>query len=247
MSKREVLETGCDCVWSSRSPRIINWCANKKGCRDTSALISTAATITAASNPWYMFAEKNVSEVDIIHTHLLLIVSMVSPDDVRSVWERLFSTLQQSDESLEYFRSFFLWWMMSWYPRIFASLSKNAPSVDHFFSKAQKPSFFCDVVCGQRGFSGLHRRGRTFGGLGLKGQPDGSSVRNIFEDSFTEKGTLAGKAIFEGGFKFETSEARKKFKSTYSADQGAIGGQLRRYFWVIREQAIRRLLEIYEK
>ena len=55
-----------------------------------------------------------------------------------------------------------------------------------------------------------------FGGLGLQGQPDGSSVRNIFEDSFNEEGMEAGKAIFEGGFKFAASEARKRFDSTAS-------------------------------
>ena len=47
-------------------------------------------------------------------------------------------------------------------------------------------------------------------------------MRNIFEGSFNEEGTRSGKAIFEGGFKFEASEARKKFNSTYSVDQGAI-------------------------
>ena len=43
----------------------------------------------------------------------------------------------------------------------------------------------------------------------MKDQPDGYSVRNIFEDSCTEEGTGAGKAIFEGGLKFAVSEARK--------------------------------------
>ena len=79
------------------------------------------------------------------------------------------------------------------------------------------------MVCGRGGISGLRRGGRTFGGLGLQGQPDGSSVSNIFEGPFTEEGTGAGKAIFEGGFKFADSEARKNFDITYSADQGAIG------------------------
>ena len=39
------------------------------------------------------------------------------------------------------------------------------------------------------GIGGLYRLcsvGRTFGGLGLKGQPDGSSVRNSFEGYFAE-------------------------------------------------------------
>ena len=58
--------------------------------------------------------------------------------------------------------------------------------------------------------------------LGLQGQSDGSQVRNIFEGSFTEEITLAGKAIFEGGFKFAHLEARKNFVSTASVDQGTI-------------------------
>ena len=40
------------------------------------------------------------------------------------------------------------------------------------------------------------------GRLGTQGQPNGSSVRNIFEGSFNEEGTGSGKDIFEGGFKF---------------------------------------------
>ena len=48
-----------------------------------------------------------------------------------------------------------------------------------------------------------------FGGLEMEGQPDGSSVTNILEDSCTEEGMGSGKAIFEGGFKFSASEARK--------------------------------------
>ena len=58
-----------------------------------------------------------------------------------------------------------------------------------------------------------------FSGLGLQGHPDGSLVRNIFEYSFTEEGMGTGKAIFEGGFKFASSEARKTFNSTASAVQ----------------------------
>ena len=75
------------------------------------------------------------------------------------------------------------------------------------------------MVRGQGGLSGLLRRGRTFGGLGLQYQPDGSSVINIFEGSFTEEVTVEGKSIFEGEFKFEASESRKKFNSTDSAVQ----------------------------
>ena len=53
------------------------------------------------------------------------------------------------------------------------------------------------MVCGQGGISGICIGGRTFGGLVLQGHPGGSSVRNIFEGSFTEEGTGAGKVIFE--------------------------------------------------
>ena len=52
------------------------------------------------------------------------------------------------------------------------------------------------MVCGRGSLSGLHRRGITFGGLGMQGNPDGSSVSNIFEGSFTEEGTGAVNAIF---------------------------------------------------
>ena len=47
-------------------------------------------------------------------------------------------------------------------------------------------------------------------------------MRNIFEGSFTEEGVGAVKAIFEVGFKFAASEARKKLDSTSSSDQGMI-------------------------
>ena len=53
------------------------------------------------------------------------------------------------------------------------------------------------MVYGQGGLYGLFRGFRTFGGLGLKDHPDGYSVRNIFEGSLTEEGTVPGKAIFE--------------------------------------------------
>ena len=65
------------------------------------------------------------------------------------------------------------------------------------------------MVCVQRGISGLRIGGRTSGWFGMKGQPDGYSVRNIFEVLFTEYLMGSGKAIFEGGFKFEASEASK--------------------------------------
>ena len=62
-----------------------------------------------------------------------------------------------------------------------------------------------------------------FGRLGLQGQPDGYSVRNIFEGSFTKYGTGSVNAIFEGGFNFTASEARNNFDSTASVGWGAIG------------------------
>ena len=62
-----------------------------------------------------------------------------------------------------------------------------------------------------------------FGGLGLEGQPYGSSVRNISEGSFTEEGTVLVNYIFEGGFKLTASEERKKFDSIASEFWGVIG------------------------
>ena len=56
-------------------------------------------------------------------------------------------------------------------------------------------------------------------GLGLQGQPDGSSVRNIFEGSFTEEVEGSGKDFLEGGSNFSASEARKNFDSTASVVQ----------------------------
>ena len=91
------------------------------------------------------------------------------------------------------------------------------------------------MVYERGGLSGLRREGRTFGGLGLQGYPDGYSVRNVFEGSFTEDGTGSGKSFFEGGFKFAASESRKKFDSTASADRGAIGEQLGSDWGVIGE------------
>ena len=75
------------------------------------------------------------------------------------------------------------------------------------------------MVYGRGGLSGLLRGGRTFGALGMQGHPGESSMRDIFEYSFTEEGTGPGKAIFEVGFKFSASEERKKFDSTASAVQ----------------------------
>ena len=86
------------------------------------------------------------------------------------------------------------------------------------------------MVRGQGGLSGLLRRGRTFGGLGLQYQPDGSSVINIFEGSFTEEVTVEGNAVFEGGLKFVASGSNNNFNSTDSADQGVIGERSERLF-----------------
>ena len=53
-------------------------------------------------------------------------------------------------------------------------------------------------------------------------------MSNIFEGSFNEYETGAGKAaIFGGGFKFAASVASKKFDSTFSLDRDNIGEQLR--------------------
>ena len=41
-------------------------------------------------------------------------------------------------------------------------------------------------------------------------------MRNIFEDSCTEELMVEEKAIFEGGLKFASSEARQNFDSIYS-------------------------------
>ena len=49
------------------------------------------------------------------------------------------------------------------------------------------------MVCGQWGLSGIRGGVRTFGGLELQGQPDGSPVRKILEGSFTEEGTVSKK------------------------------------------------------
>ena len=77
--------------------------------------------------------------------------------------------------------------------------------------------FLCEVVYGRGGLSGICRGSITCGGLGMKFQPDVSLVSNIFEGSFTEEVTGSGKSVFEVGFNFEASEARKKFYSTASA------------------------------
>ena len=43
------------------------------------------------------------------------------------------------------------------------------------------------MVCGQGDLYGLCRGGRTFGGLGIRGQSDGSSVRNILKVNSLER------------------------------------------------------------
>ena len=75
------------------------------------------------------------------------------------------------------------------------------------------------MVCGGGNLYGIRRGGIIFGGLGLQGHPDGPSVIIFFEDSFTEEGTVSGKAVFEIWFKFSVSEARKKFDRTASEVQ----------------------------
>ena len=87
--------------------------------------------------------------------------------------------------------------MMILYPHIFASLSNKAPAVDHYFFKNTQLSFFLlEVVCGQVGISGLCKVVRKFVGLGMQGHSNGSSVRNVFEVSFTEEATVARKYFF---------------------------------------------------
>ena len=72
--------------------------------------------------------------------------------------------------------------MMNCSTCIFTSLSKKAPEVAHFFVKNKKIKFcLCGEICGRGGLYGIHREGRKFGGLGLKGHSDGSSVRNILK------------------------------------------------------------------
>ena len=61
--------------------------------------------------------------------------------------------------------------------------------------------------------------GFKFCGLVMKGHYNGSSMKNIFEGFCTEKGTVAGKSIFEGVLIFSGSDARNKFDGTYSAVQ----------------------------
>ena len=50
----------------------------------------------------------------------------------------------------------------------------------------------------------------------MQGQPDESSVRNVFEYLFNGEVTVSGNDIFEIGFKFAASEVSKKFDSAAS-------------------------------
>ena len=84
----------------------------------------------------------------------------------------------------------------------------------------------CEVVCERGGLSVIYRGGIPFGGLGLQGRPDGSSVRNIFEGSFTEEGMGSGNDIFERKLIFSASEARNNTKRTDLGDQRVIGERL---------------------
>ena len=95
--------------------------------------------------------------------------------------------------------------------------------VDPNESVSLDPFTFVGGVCGRGGIYVIHRGGRKFVGLVLQGQPDGSTVSNIFEGSFTEEGMGAGNSIFEGWFKFASYYPRKNYKGTDSAYQGAIG------------------------
>ena len=66
------------------------------------------------------------------------------------------------------------------------------------------------MVCEPGGISGLHIVDKMLVGLVMQGKPDGYSVINIIEDSFTKEGKVAGKDIFEGGFKFEDSKGKEE-------------------------------------
>ena len=79
------------------------------------------------------------------------------------------------------------------------------------------------MICGQGGLYVIRKGGSTFGGMGIQGQSDISSVRNIFKGSFTKEWKVSGKAIFEVGFDFPASETMKEFNVTASEYQGVIG------------------------
>ena len=55
-------------------------------------------------------------------------------------------------------------------------------------------------------------------------------MRNIFKGSFTEDGTGSGNDIFEAGFRFLASEARKNMDRKASVDWGVIVEQSRSDF-----------------
>ena len=100
------------------------------------------------------------------------------------------------------------------------------------------PFCLCEVVCGRGVLSELCRVGRIFGGLGMQGQPNRSSVRNIIAVSFTVKVTGQRKDVFEGGFNFSGSKARKKFDSTASVRRDVRSTQLGSNWGVISEREI---------
>ena len=93
------------------------------------------------------------------------------------------------------------------------------------------------MVCEQVGISGIHIGGRTFSRLGIQGQLNGYSVRNMFEISFTEEVMGAGKDVLEGVFKFAASESRNKFDRKSSAARGE-NGEKSGSDWVASNQVV---------
>ena len=73
------------------------------------------------------------------------------------------------------------------------------------------------MVCGVGDLSGIRRGCRTFGGLGMQGYYNGSSVKNIFEDSCIEEGTGVGRLYSKGGSIFQP--LRKGGRSTAQLQQ----------------------------
>ena len=150
---------------------------------------------------------------------------MVSLDDVCSVWE-MFSRPSNNQMIHSNICEVFLvmnYDLVSMY--ICISFQEGPCGRPVFFKNTEITFSFCGVVYGRGGLSGLHRECRTFGGLVMQVYPCVYSVRTMFEGWFTVEGTGAVKSIFELGFKFVTYVSRKKFDSTASEDQGAIGEQ----------------------
>ena len=159
------------------------WMFQGKVWHDISFLLSMTSTITA---PWQPFAKKHANELDRIHPNILFIVSIFSLDNVRLVWERLFLTLQQSDESLGFLLGFFSTVNDELVSTDICVSFKEGPCSRPLFY--QKYIFFslCEVVCRRGSLYRIHIWGRMSGGLCMQGQPDGYSVINIFEGLFTE-------------------------------------------------------------